>query len=66
MKCSTCGNGDHRVLRTLEEESAIVRMRECLSCGHRWKTSEVPVEVFARANDITEAFRSLKQVVGEE
>lgn len=66
MKCQTCGSLDHRVLRTDDAEDQIARMRECNGCGARFKTAEVPLAVFSKANDIVEAFGVMKRVVGEE
>lgn len=66
MKCPTCGHGDHRVLRTDAGADRIVRTRECLQCGKRWRTAEVPATVFERAAEIREAFDLMKRTVGEE
>ena len=40
MKCAVCKSADHRVLETVERESAIRRRRKCERCGHRWSTFE--------------------------
>lgn len=66
MKCPSCGNNDHRVLSTSQADDRIMRTRECITCGKRIRTAEVPVDVLERAKGITEAYRSLGQVVGEE
>lgn len=59
MNCPNCGHGEHRVLRTAEEDEAIARTRECLKCAKRWKTAEVDAERLERANDIIEAYERL-------
>lgn len=42
MKCPSCHNEDTKVIdsRTLDEESAIRRRRECEKCGFRFSTIE--------------------------
>lgn len=42
MKCPNCGSYQDKVVdtRTQDDESIVKRRRECLSCGHRYSTSE--------------------------
>ena len=42
MKCPSCGADDSKVIdsRSAEEDTAIRRRRECLSCGFRFTTYE--------------------------
>lgn len=64
MNCPTCGSDDNRVLRTYPEGETIARLRECLGCGKRWPTAEVPQQVFTRARGIVQAFEALETAVG--
>ena len=47
MRCPFCGFMESKVLdsRSAEEGSSIRRRRECLSCGKRFTTYEVLVEL---------------------
>lgn len=42
MKCPNCGSLNDKVIdsRSLRDEAAIRRRRECLACGMRWTTYE--------------------------
>lgn len=42
MKCGRCGEGKSKVIdsRPSENGARIVRRRQCLSCGKRWRTQE--------------------------
>lgn len=63
MKCPNCGAGDHRVLRTEQEEDIVTRLRECADCRARWHTAEAPTTVIERANDIVAAFQRMKEAI---
>lgn len=66
MKCPKCNGGDHRVIRSDDTGTEIRRRRECLDCGGRWTTLEVPCAVVERANDIVAAFERMKEVIPGE
>lgn len=66
MNCPTCGHGDHRVLRTDAGEDRIVRTRECIRCGKRWRTAEVPADVLARADEIRDVYRRIRTAVAAD
>ncbi len=42
MRCPWCGHGEDKVVdsRPAEQDEAIRRRRECLSCGRRYTTFE--------------------------
>lgn len=63
MNCPTCGHTESRVLRTKEDAAAVVRIRECLECGKRWKTSEVPTKIYERAAATIYAYQDLASAV---
>lgn len=66
MNCPACSGVDHRVLRTDEARDRILRTRQCGSCGKRWRTAEVPVDVLERAEDVREALEMAIRAVGPE
>lgn len=43
MKCPKCKGTNLRVPNTIKLRGYILRYRECLDCGHRFKTWEIPV-----------------------
>lgn len=50
MKCPECYSPEHRVLSTRTRECGIIdRSRKCSSCGHRFKTSELPPGAYGYA-----------------
>lgn len=65
MKCPTCGNGEHRVLRTAEQDGRIRRTRECLRCTKRWFTVEAPEPLYEQAAEMLEIGRRLREIAGE-
>lgn len=66
MNCPTCGHGEHRILRTDAQDGRVRRSRECLQCGHRWRTLEVPEAEARRFVELAEAWRAMGRIVGEE
>lgn len=66
MKCPTCQEEDHRVLRTEALEIGVRRSRLCLQCGKRWHTVETTDEIYQRAASIVEAGRKFRELIGEE
>jgi len=42
MKCPACGDQTHVTDSRLHDDWAIMRRRECLGCGLRFKTYELP------------------------
>lgn len=43
MTCPKCGSNQHSVTDSRDGGAQEVRRkRQCLACGHRWKTMEVP------------------------
>lgn len=44
MLCARCKSFESKVVdtRRLEDHNRILRRRECLLCGHRWATYEIP------------------------
>lgn len=62
MKCSICNSTDHRVIETVDANSAIRRRRKCDNCGHRWttfETTETPVDLEAALANV----RSLEAIL---
>lgn len=53
-----CG-GDTRVYDSRDEGQRIVRRRECLTCGKRWKTYEVHAEAIEAMEAVQESFESV-------
>lgn len=43
MLCDSCGHDKSRVLKTYLDikTGAIIRVRECIACGHVWRTREI-------------------------
>lgn len=66
MKCSTCGSEDNRVLRADQVDDRIRRLRQCCACGARFRTFEVHVAVFERADQIAAAFEGMKSAIPGE
>jgi transcriptional regulator NrdR family protein len=66
MNCPTCAHPDHRVLRTDAKDGRVRRARECLRCGHRWHTVEMPEADAKRADEVREVLRHAIRAVGEE
>lgn len=65
MNCPVCSGGQHRVLRTDAKDGRVRRSRECLGCGKRWHTVEVPETVLERADEIAEAWKHMRDAIGE-
>lgn len=65
MNCPICDHSDHRVIRTDAKDGLVRRSRECLKCAHRWFTAEVPETVLERAAEIAEAWRHMRDAIGE-
>ena len=69
MRCPACGNTDDKVVdsRTSDDDHAIRRRRECLSCGRRFTTferrEEAPLMVAKRSGE-REPFDRAKVVQG--
>ncbi len=69
MKCPFCAFSESKVIdsRSIEDNSAIRRRRECLSCGKRYTTYEkvedIPILVVKRDNS-RENFDKNKIIVG--
>ena len=69
MKCIYCGHDESKVLdsRNSDENNAIRRRRECLSCGRRWTTYEtietVPILVI-KTDGSRQAFNKEKIKIG--
>jgi transcriptional repressor NrdR len=69
MKCPTCGATDDKVVdsRTADDDRAIRRRRECLTCGRRFTTferlEESPLVVVKRSGE-REPFDRAKVVDG--
>jgi transcriptional repressor NrdR len=69
MRCPACGNTDDKVVdsRTADDDHAIRRRRECLTCGRRFTTferlEEAPLMVSKRSGD-REPFDRAKVVAG--
>lgn len=67
MNCPICAHGEHRVLRSrTNDRGAIVRMRECLQCGKRWRTVEMDEARAEKADEVLEAFRAIQGMVRGE
>jgi len=44
MKCPKCGHEKSIVVESRKFEGNPVRKRECIKCGHNYKTVEVPYD----------------------
>lgn len=44
-RCLKC-EGDSKVIDSRTNKAGVRRRRECLNCGHRWSTQEVPVDYY--------------------
>ena len=65
MHCPTCSHDENRVLATKGEADRITRLRQCCRCGKRWKTAEVSMEVFDKADRVISTARQLQALTGE-
>lgn len=70
MRCPQCGAVDSRVVdsRPAEDQTAIRRRRECVSCGRRFTTYErlAPVLVVRKRDGHLEPFSGVKLRAGVE
>ena len=48
MKCPKCREDNNGVLKTLQDEYIIWRLRQCTKCYHKWETSEIEDERLGR------------------
>ncbi len=44
MNCPNCGSLQVKVVDSRRKEASISRRRECLDCGKRFSTIEVPIK----------------------
>lgn len=47
MNCPTC-NGQTRVIDTEMNEDSVKRRRKCLSCGFRFSTLEIDMDLYGK------------------
>lgn len=59
MECPLCRHEDSRVLRTVGRDSGIARSRQCMRCGHRWPTLEIPADRANRLERLESAARAI-------
>lgn len=65
MKCPICASDEQRVERTARLDDRIERERLCLTCGYRWKTTEVLAADVARLRAVGEAVQRAAQMLAE-
>lgn len=65
MKCPLCDHHETRVLRTADREAGVARSRQCLRCGHRWPTLELPADQADRLRRLEAAARAVLQPEAE-
>ena len=49
MKCPKCSADNNGVIKTLQDEYIIWRVRQCSKCRNRWETSEMEDERLERS-----------------
>lgn len=65
MNCANCNSAQHRVVATTERPDSIERRRECVTCGHRWKTVEAHAARFELSSQIAEAGQRFAYLLGQ-
>ena len=63
MKCSKCNENTLRCLNNAYKNNLMVRTRECISCGHRVKTVEIPYEVYEGLTAYIKVIKRLSKVL---
>lgn len=64
MACPLCHHDEDRVIRSRERDGAVNRVRECVRCGHRWQTVELPAADVERIRRIEAAWAGLSESIG--
>lgn len=52
MRCTNCAETSTRTYDVRQHEDTFpytVRIRRCLSCGHQYRSIEVPLDIFEKA-----------------
>lgn len=62
MICHLCSAEHSRIVRTLYGKD-VTRVRQCNSCGHRWKTIEVDAETVKRAREVQAKVKAIAETV---
>jgi transcriptional regulator NrdR family protein len=58
MRCTNCAAGSTRTYDVRQHEDTFpytVRIRKCQSCGHQYRSIEVPLDIFERAMEAEDA-----------
>lgn len=59
MQCPKCGNGLSSCIDSRRRDNNVYRRRQCLGCGYRYSTQEVPVEELKQLRAAEEALGKL-------
>jgi transcriptional regulator NrdR family protein len=59
LPCPVCTHADSRVLDTSATSAGIRRRRQCLRCGHRHTTVELPAEQINQDRELLRRVRSI-------
>lgn len=46
MRCPICDGDKSRIKSGTDDEDSFIRTRECLDCGHSWRTIEIDVDMY--------------------
>lgn len=64
MNCPACTSEEQRVMSTKTGPYKIMRLRECMACGHRWSTVEISsadAALMEQAIQVVRSFASLSR-----
>ena len=63
MNCPVCGENNSRVIDTRDRGTWRRRRHECVMCGARWTTQEVPERDLERLIQVRELAEKLRGVL---
>jgi len=67
MQCPRCSGTNVRVIQSrrnpYEQNSPVIRQRECRACFHRWFTAEVAIPSFTVTQGTCGYFRTCADIV---